>query len=189
MTDSTGAAFGVTAPAPLEVNPAALQQPVQATATVTEAPAVSAVPAAARERLTDRLHKRQVREKLVDIGDGDQVLVRGMDAYAIESLNAGDDDSIDEDSKPKITEQQPRMLRAMCFDPIDGSKLFGTGEQIGVDPKTDQPIIDGWTDHQINKLPMDVLNPLMSGVNYVMGRGTEPGKDSPSTPDTASSSS
>jgi len=192
MSDSnfTGEAFGVQ-PAPFTVVPESLQAPVN----VEEQIPTSAVPAAFRGRLTDRLMKRQPRQKIVDLGDGDLILVRGMDAYAVEAMqerlaiNTDPDADPDEAEKPKkITEAQPGMLRTMCFDPEDGSSVFGSGQQIGVDEQG-QPVIDGWTDHQINKLPMDVINQLMTAVNYVMGRGTEPGKDSPSTGDTDSSSS
>lgn len=191
MTDPTpqGSAFGAVQQAPMTVVPESLRPPVHYEE---QQPAPSAVPAPLRARLTDRLQKRVPRETVVDVsenGDGsDRILVRGMDSYAIEKLTEGQAPP-EEGQTPKITENQPRMLRAMCFDPEDGSSLFGSGNQVGVHPETDQPIIDGWTDVQINKLPMDVTNKLMTAVNFVMGRGAEPGKDSPSTPDTASSSS
>lgn len=183
-----GAAFGVTGLSPMPVSSEALQPAVTA-AHIEQRVQDSVVPEAMRARLTDRLKKRKPLTRLVDIGDGDTVLVKGMDAYTVEALNEKRDPDADPDATPKITEKQPAMLRVMCFDPDSGEALFGTGEQVGVDAQTDQPIVDGWTDREINELPMDVTNKIMEAVNYVMGRTSEPGKDSPSTPATASSSS
>lgn len=191
-----GAAFG----APQTVYPPAVQaapfQPPAAEALQQPVPPVEAtitpVPAEHRAKLTDRLKKRQVKTKLVDLGDGDVVLVRGMDVVAVEAMNESmreEDEELEPGATPKLTKTNPRMLRHMCFDPETGESVYGTGRQIGVDPETDQPIIDGWTDAEINAQPMDVVNQLMTAVNEVMGRTSEPGKDSLSTGGAASSSS
>lgn len=190
-TTTPGSAFGVTQAAqPVSAAPFSAPSP-EAMQTPAPEATVSAVPAAARGRLSDRLQKRKVKEVTVDLGDGDLVLVRGMDVVAVEEMNEAirrEDGDEAEGAPTKITKVNPRMLRLMCFDPEDGSRLFGTGQQIGVHPETDQPIIDGWTNEQINALPMDVVNRLMSAVNEVMGRTSEPGKDSRSTDAAASSS-
>jgi hypothetical protein len=186
MSDATttqGAAFGV---APLQVDPATLA-PAPAAADV----AVSRVPAEARARLRDRLRARRPLEELVDLGDGDFVLVKGMDVYATEAMQnamrSDEEDGVDPDAPTKITDLNPRMLRASCFDPETGESVYGTGQP--VQQADGSVVIDGFTDREINEQPIDVVNKLMAAINRVLGRTAAPGKDSPSTAATDSSSS
>lgn len=193
MSDSIVQSSGVGAVDGSAFGPAAAQSPtVQA----------SAVPEVYRGKLRDRLRKRKPIEEIVDLGGGDRVLVKGMDVIAAEAMQSrvrsaeGDEP----DSQAGIASRNPVMMRSMCFDPEDGSSLFGTGAVVAYadaaghqqslqDETHTVPVVDGWTDDEINGLPIGDVNKLMQAINRCMGLDGAPGKGSPSTGGADSSSS
>lgn len=158
--------------------------PVPEVPPVPAAPAVaSAVPAEARERLTDRLRKKmKPKEVLVDLGDGDMILVLGQTVASMDAIVGVE--KPEDGEIPLPSRMTPPMFRSMCFDPETREPLFG---QPVYDPETGEKI-DGWTDEEMIAIPSHIAVAIQQAIGIVSGRSTEPGKDSPSTGDTDSSS-
>jgi hypothetical protein len=127
--------------------------PVPAEQTSQEVPANSGP----RPSTSDRLRKRGVRQEVVDLGDGLQVLVKGLDADTAFDMGELFEDA--DDVTPR--EATPPLLRATCYDVETGERLFD----------------ESWTDEEITQQAIDVVTKLAEAANRVMGRDGGPGKD------------
>lgn len=124
----------------------------------------SAVPAAARARLKDRLRKREVKRALAELPDGEQILVIGLRSGQMDEIRGMNDEDEETGDSPSVTKTQGRMFRAMCYDPVDES-----------------PVFEDWTDEEFAQFPLADATVIMKAIGIVNGAGTEPGKGSPST--------
>jgi hypothetical protein len=134
-------------------------------------PTPSAVPEAARARLSDRLKKRRVKDAIAQFDDGEQVYVKGLQAGQMDEIRAMSRDG-DDPSELDPTQLNNNMLRLMCFDPENRT----------------EKVFEDWTDEELSAMPMSDLAVIMQAISIVNGSNSEPGKESPSTGALGSSS-
>lgn len=139
---------------------------------------VSAVPEAARSRLTDRLKKREVKKAIAVLPPDDPndeptlILVTGLESGQMDELREmARDDEEDESDKVNVSRSQARMFMAMCTDPETGEKAF-----------------EGWEEDDFKHFPLADASIILRAIGQVNGQTSEPGKGSPSTADADSSS-
>lgn len=137
-------------------------------------PDESAVPAAARATLKDRLKKREVATALAVLDEDTVLKVTGLRSGQMDELRnmaKGDDGEGDDPDNVNISRSQARMFEAMVTDPETNEKVF-----------------EGWSEEEFAEFPLRDAAIILRAIAAVNGQTTEPGKGSPSTPGDASSS-